>query len=114
MQRNRVESDWPRSGDSYSPRRHGPFRSPTRSVGSRFAYRRAQYSRSLSEKTAYPGSKKRREQSVPGGRVRSGNGSSPQNIGGLVVGLNSGRRIEVNRGFDATTLERLLMVLDKV
>jgi hypothetical protein len=32
---------------------------------------------------------------------------------GLVVGLSSGRRIEVNRGFDAATLERLLTVLDK-
>src|SRR5216684_3340654 len=31
----------------------------------------------------------------------------------LVVGLTSGRRIEVNRGFDAATLERLLTVLDK-
>ena len=34
--------------------------------------------------------------------------------GGLVVGLTNGRRIEVNRGFDAATLERLLTVLDKV
>ena len=34
--------------------------------------------------------------------------------GGLVVGLSSGRRIEVNRGFDAATLECLLTVLDKV
>jgi hypothetical protein len=31
----------------------------------------------------------------------------------LVVGLTSGRRIEVNRGFDAATLEHLLTVLDK-
>jgi transposase-like protein len=46
--------------------------------------------------------------------VRSGSGSSLQNSGGLVVALKSGRRIEVNRGFDAATLERLLTVLDKV
>jgi hypothetical protein len=46
--------------------------------------------------------------------VRSGNGSWPQNSGGLVVALKSGRRIEVTQGFDAATLERLLMVLDKV
>jgi hypothetical protein len=32
--------DWPRSNDSYSPRRHWCFRSPTISVGPRFAYRR--------------------------------------------------------------------------
>jgi hypothetical protein len=32
----------------------------------------------------------------------------------LVVGLTRGRRIEVNRVFDAATLERLLTVLDKV
>jgi hypothetical protein len=34
VQRNRVESDddWHRSDDSYSPRRHWHFRSPTRSV----------------------------------------------------------------------------------
>ena len=42
VQRNRVESDddWHRSDDSYSPRQHWRFRSPTRSVGPRFAYRR--------------------------------------------------------------------------
>jgi hypothetical protein len=32
----------------------------------------------------------------------------------LVVELRSGRRIEVRRGFDAGTLERLLTVLDRV
>jgi hypothetical protein len=31
----------------------------------------------------------------------------------LVVELRSGRRIEVRRGFDAETLERLLTVLDR-
>jgi hypothetical protein len=33
--------------------------------------------------------------------------------GALVVELRSGRRIEVRRGFDAETLERLLIVLDR-
>ena len=33
--------------------------------------------------------------------------------GVLVVELRSGRRIEVDRGFDAQTLERLLAVLDR-
>ena len=33
--------------------------------------------------------------------------------GGLVVESRSGRRIEVGRGFDAETLERLLTILDK-
>jgi hypothetical protein len=40
-------------------------------------------------------------------------GSSASTSSGLVVGLSSGRRVEVNRGFDAATLERLLTVLDK-
>jgi hypothetical protein len=34
--------------------------------------------------------------------------------GSLVVELRSGRRIEVCRGFDAGTLERLLTILDRV
>jgi hypothetical protein len=34
--------------------------------------------------------------------------------GGLVVELRRGRRIEVCRGFDAGTLERLLSILDGV
>jgi hypothetical protein len=34
--------------------------------------------------------------------------------GALVVELRNGRRIEVCRGFDAGTLERLVAVLDKV
>src|SRR5258708_26713582 len=47
--------------------------------------------------------------------VRAASGSSAgHHGGGLVVGLTNGRRIEVNRGFDAATLERLLTVLDKV
>jgi hypothetical protein len=33
--------------------------------------------------------------------------------GALVVELRSGRRIEVRRGFDTGTLERLLTVLDR-
>jgi hypothetical protein len=45
--------------------------------------------------------------------VRARSGSSAGNSGGLVVALTSGHRIEVNRDFDAATLERVLMVLDK-
>ena len=32
---------------------------------------------------------------------------------GLAVGLAKGRRIEVGRGFDAATLERLLSLLER-
>lgn len=46
--------------------------------------------------------------------VRATSGSSACNSGGLVVALTSGRRIEVKRGFDAGTLERLLGLLEKV
>ena len=45
---------------------------------------------------------------------RTASGSSASNSSGLVVALRSGCRIEVNRGFDAATLERLLTELDKV
>ena len=46
--------------------------------------------------------------------VRAGSGENRAgNSGGLVVALSSGHRIEVNRDFDAATLERVLMVLDK-
>jgi len=45
--------------------------------------------------------------------VRTASVSSASSSSGLVLGLTSGRRIEVNRGFDAATLERLLTVLDK-
>ena len=45
--------------------------------------------------------------------IRTASGSSAGNSSGLVMALMSGRRIEVNRGFDETTLERLLAVLDK-
>ena len=46
--------------------------------------------------------------------IRTASGSSASSSSGLVVGLSSGRRIEVNRGFDGATLERLLTVLDEV
>ena len=45
-------------------------------------------------------------------RAASGNSAGHQDCG-LVVALSNGSRIEVNRGFDAATLERLLTVLDK-
>jgi hypothetical protein len=40
-------------------------------------------------------------------------GSDAGRAGVLVVELRSGRRIEVGRGFDGGTLERLLTVLDR-
>src|ERR1700691_1635804 len=47
--------------------------------------------------------------------VRAASGRAPgQHGGGLFVELTNGRRIEVNRGFDAATRECLLTVLDKV
>jgi hypothetical protein len=45
--------------------------------------------------------------------IRGESGRPASTSSGLVVGLTSGRRIEVNRGFDGATLERLLTVLDK-
>jgi hypothetical protein len=47
-------------------------------------------------------------------RAASGSSSVGHHGGGLVVGLSNGRGIEVNRGFDAATPDRLLTVLDKV
>ena len=46
--------------------------------------------------------------------IRTASGGSASTSSGLVVELTKGRRIEVNQGFDAATLERLLTVLDKV
>jgi hypothetical protein len=45
--------------------------------------------------------------------IRTESGRPASSSSGLVVGLTSGRRIEVNRGFDAATLEHLLTVLEK-
>ena len=45
--------------------------------------------------------------------IRTASGSWASHSSGLVVGLTSGCRIEVNRGFDGATLERLLTVLEK-
>lgn len=46
--------------------------------------------------------------------VRTATASSASHGSGVVVALTNGRRIEVNRGFDAATLRHLLTVLDKV
>jgi len=46
--------------------------------------------------------------------INTASGSSASNSSGLVVGLSRGRRIEVNRGFDGATLERLLTIVEKV
>lgn len=43
--------------------------------------------------------------------ARSAN--SAGHVGLLVVELRSGQRVEVGRGFDAETLERLLSILDR-
>ena len=43
-----------------------------------------------------------------------GSNCAARGDGVLVVESRSGRRIEVGRGFDAETLERLLTILDKV
>jgi hypothetical protein len=45
---------------------------------------------------------------------QASNSGAGRDGGALVVELRSGRRIEVRRGFDAGTLERLLTVLDRV
>jgi hypothetical protein len=45
--------------------------------------------------------------------IRTASESLASTSSGFFVGLTSGRRVEVNRGFDAATLERLLTVLDK-
>jgi hypothetical protein len=71
------------------------------------------YSRSSSEKTTCPGSRKQGRQSLVGGRDKESElelSEQQQRVGG---GINERRRIEVNRGFDRATLERLLTVLDK-
>jgi hypothetical protein len=79
-------------------------------------------SRGISRSTLHRHLSKQRTQSQESGagnrllavEVRAASGSTSGNGGGLVVALTSGRRIEVSRGFDAATLERLLMVLERV
>jgi hypothetical protein len=46
--------------------------------------------------------------------LSTGSNCAARGYGVLVVESRSGRRIEVVRGFDAETLERLLTILDKV
>ena len=46
--------------------------------------------------------------------LSTGSNCAARGYGVLVVESRSGRRIEVGRGFDAETLERLLTILDKV
>jgi hypothetical protein len=45
--------------------------------------------------------------------LSTGSNCAARSYGVLVVESRSGRRIEVGRGFDAETLERLLTILDK-
>ena len=76
-------------------------------------------SRGISRSTLDRHLRKQRAQDRAGNRllaveVRAGGGTWAGNSGGgLVLALSSGHRIEVNRDFDAATLERVLMVLDK-
>jgi hypothetical protein len=45
--------------------------------------------------------------------LSTGSNCAARGYGVLAVESRSGRRIEVGRGFDAETLERLLTILDK-
>jgi hypothetical protein len=45
--------------------------------------------------------------------LSTGSNCAARGYGVLVIELRSGRRIEVGRGFDAETLERLLTILDE-
>ena len=45
--------------------------------------------------------------------VKTTHGSLSGNSGGLVVALKSGRKIEVHRGFDVPTLQRLVSILER-
>jgi hypothetical protein len=45
--------------------------------------------------------------------LSTGSNCAARGYGVLVVESRSGRRIEVGRGFDAETLERLLTIVDK-
>jgi hypothetical protein len=45
--------------------------------------------------------------------LSTGSNCAARGCGVLVVESRSGRRIEVGRGFDGETLERLLTILDK-
>jgi hypothetical protein len=44
--------------------------------------------------------------------LKTTHGRLPATNGGLVVALKSGRKIEVHRGFDLATLERLVNILE--
>jgi len=46
--------------------------------------------------------------------LKTAHGSLAGNSGGLVVALKSGRKIEVHRGFDVSTLQRLVSILERV
>jgi hypothetical protein len=49
---------------------------------------------------------------LSGSNPATGGGSSSSS--GLTVILSSGRRIEIGRSFDASTLQRLMVVLEQV
>ena len=59
--------------------------------------------------------RKRRAKSNPPQRWVEAEVAGPSRCGGeLAVLLSSGRRVEVKRGFDATTLRQLVTVLEQV
>lgn|SRR5262245_21541942 len=47
-------------------------------------------------------------------KLKTSHESLPACSGGLIVALKSGHKIEVQRGFDVATLERLLNILEGV
>ena len=52
--------------------------------------------------------------SIPTGVVAPGQTGAVGRASGLSVVLRAGRRIELERGFDATTLERLVPLLERI
>ena len=78
-------------------------------------------SRGISRSTLDRHLRKQRLQDQANGRrarllrveLRTAHASLPASPGGLMVALKSGRKIEVYRGFDPATLERLLSILER-
>jgi transposase-like protein len=75
----------------------------------------------ISRSTIHRYLRKQREQNQGNGahgqflavELRPARANSPANSGGLTVGLANGQKIEVGRGFDGSTLERLLNILER-
>lgn len=75
--------------------------------------------RGISRSTIHRYLRQQREQNEGNGarpqflavKLKATHGRSPRDSGELVLALNSGYKIEIGRGFDAVTLERLLSIL---